>query len=138
MRYRGPGLRAAGPGAAATPTRPTCASASRAAHEERYGYRDPDGEVELVHIRLAMVVARTASAARERPPASRRRESGRAGPLRRRVARDPGAARRAAGRHSSAEGPVVFELPEATFVLPPGWCAEVDGAGTIVAERAGR
>ena len=22
---------------------------------------------------------------------------------------------------TSAEGPVVFELPEATFVVPPGW-----------------
>jgi N-methylhydantoinase A/oxoprolinase/acetone carboxylase beta subunit len=34
----------------------------------------------------------------------------------------------------TAEGPVVFELPEATFVVPPGWHTEVDGAGTIVAE----
>jgi N-methylhydantoinase A/oxoprolinase/acetone carboxylase beta subunit len=32
-----------------------------------------------------------------------------------------------------AVGPVVFELPEATLVLPPGWNAEVDDAGTIVA-----
>jgi hypothetical protein len=29
---------------------------------------------------------------------------------------------------------VIFELPEATFVLPPGWRAEVDDAGTIRAE----
>jgi hypothetical protein len=28
---------------------------------------------------------------------------------------------------------VVFELPEATLILPPGWSAEVDEAGTIVA-----
>ncbi len=34
-----------------------------------------------------------------------------------------------------AEGPVVFELPEATLVLPPGWRAEVDEAGTIRARR---
>ena len=34
-----------------------------------------------------------------------------------------------------AEGPCVFELPEATLVLPPGWRASVDGSGTIVAER---
>ena len=33
-----------------------------------------------------------------------------------------------------ASGPTVFELPEATFVLPPGWGAEVDDAGTIRAE----
>jgi N-methylhydantoinase A/oxoprolinase/acetone carboxylase beta subunit len=34
-----------------------------------------------------------------------------------------------------ATGPSVFELPEATMVLPPGWRARVDGHGTIVAER---
>ena len=50
-------------------------------------------------------------------------ESARAGPLRRRVGRDAGAARRAARPASRAEGPVVFELPEATLVLPPGWSA---------------
>jgi N-methylhydantoinase A/oxoprolinase/acetone carboxylase beta subunit len=33
-----------------------------------------------------------------------------------------------------AEGPAIFELPESTFVVPPGWHAEVDGAGTICAE----
>ena len=33
-----------------------------------------------------------------------------------------------------AEGPCVFELPEATLVLPPGWRARVDAAGTILAE----
>jgi N-methylhydantoinase A/oxoprolinase/acetone carboxylase beta subunit len=32
-------------------------------------------------------------------------------------------------------GPCVFELPEATLVLPPGWHARVDDAGTILAER---
>ena len=29
----------------------------------------------------------------------------------------------------------VFELPEATLVLPPGWQSEVDGRGTICAAR---
>ncbi len=33
-----------------------------------------------------------------------------------------------------AEGPVIFELPEATFVVPPGWRSEVDETGTIRAE----
>jgi N-methylhydantoinase A/oxoprolinase/acetone carboxylase beta subunit len=37
-------------------------------------------------------------------------------------------------RGTRAEGPVVFELPEATLVLPPRWRAEVDEAGTIRAE----
>jgi hypothetical protein len=31
----------------------------------------------------------------------------------------------------------VFELPEATLVLPPGWAGSVDEAGTIEAKRAG-
>ncbi|HWC49418.1 MAG TPA: hypothetical protein VG448_11095, partial [Solirubrobacterales bacterium] len=34
---------------------------------------------------------------------------------------------------SEAEGPVVFELPEATLVLPPGWSASVDDHGSIIA-----
>ncbi len=34
---------------------------------------------------------------------------------------------------TEAAGPVVFELPETTLVLPPGWAAAVDQAGTIVA-----
>ena len=36
----------------------------------------------------------------------------------------------------AAEGPCVFELPEATLVLPPGWpVGRVDDRGTIDAER---
>ncbi len=35
-----------------------------------------------------------------------------------------------------ASGPAIFELPEATLVLPPGWSAAVDEAGTIVAEQS--
>ena len=38
----------------------------------------------------------------------------------------------------AAEGPCVFELPEATLVLPPGWRAAVDEAGhDRGAERVG-
>jgi N-methylhydantoinase A/oxoprolinase/acetone carboxylase beta subunit len=39
------------------------------------------------------------------------------------------------GAGVTAEGPCVFELPEATLVLPPGWTAAVDESGTITAER---
>jgi N-methylhydantoinase A/oxoprolinase/acetone carboxylase beta subunit len=35
---------------------------------------------------------------------------------------------------SEADGPIVFELPEATFVLPPGWHTRVDEHGTIEAK----
>ena len=36
------------------------------------------------------------------------------------------------------DGPVVFELPEATFVLPPRWTASVDRHGTIIARFLSR
>jgi N-methylhydantoinase A len=100
-------------------------------HEERYGHRDPEGEVVLVDIRLAMVVPgpelRPAAAGGGRLEAGTRAVRFDGEWIETTVLRgEP-----AAGIH--AAGPVVFELPEATLVLPPGWEAEVDAAGTIVA-----
>ncbi|HEV7563825.1 MAG TPA: hydantoinase/oxoprolinase family protein, partial [Solirubrobacterales bacterium] len=102
-----------------------------AAHEERYGHRDPDGDVVLVDIRLAMVVPgpepRPAAA-----PAGRLEEG-------ERQVRFGGewvvtaVLRGEPAAGTEAAGPVIFELPEATLVLPPGWGASVDEAGTIVA-----
>jgi N-methylhydantoinase A len=104
-----------------------------AAHEERYGYRDPEGEVELVNIRLAAVVSgpqpRPAAAIGDGPEESHRRARFGGEWLEARVLRGEPPAGRA------AKGPAIFELPEATLVLPPGWSAEVDPAGTIIAER---
>ncbi|MGH2974710.1 MAG: hydantoinase/oxoprolinase family protein, partial [Solirubrobacterales bacterium] len=98
----------------------------------RYGHRDPEGEVVLVHIRLAMVEA----GAQPQPAAAGGGDlDEESRPVRfdsewleARVLRgEPGAG-------TQAEGPAVFELPEATFVLPPGWRAGVDDTGTIRAE----
>jgi N-methylhydantoinase A len=101
------------------------------AHEERYGHRDPEGEVVLVDIDLALVVPGPTP----RPEAAEEGEPQRASrpvyfdgkwvetPV---LRGEP-----AAG--SKAEGPVVYELPEATFVLPPGWRTRVDDHGTIEA-----
>jgi N-methylhydantoinase A len=102
-----------------------------ASHEQLYGHRDPDAEVVLVHIRLAMVTP----GARPRPTASAgtvehgsRRVRFGGEWLQTPVLRgEPSAG-------TKAQGPVIFELPETTFVLPPGWQAEVDVAGTIRAE----
>jgi N-methylhydantoinase A len=102
------------------------------AHEERYGHRDPDGEVVLVHIRLALVESGprprlTAATAGELDEGSRPvRVDGEwiETPV---LRGEPPAG-------LSAEGPVVFELPESTFVVPAGWRTEVDNAGTIRAE----
>ncbi len=107
-----------------------------AEHERRYGYRDPEGAVDLVTIRLALI--------EPGPEVTPRAAAG--GELRRssRRARFAGEWREAAvlrGEPASGtevEGPCVFELPEATLVLPPGWLARVDETRTIAAERARR
>ena len=101
------------------------------AHEERYGHRDPEGQVVLVDIDLALVVPGPAprlAAAREDPPErSARPVHFQGGWIETPVLRGEPAA------GSEAEGPVVFELPEATFVLPPGWRTGVDEHGTLIA-----
>ncbi|HVY79031.1 MAG TPA: hydantoinase/oxoprolinase family protein, partial [Solirubrobacterales bacterium] len=103
------------------------------AHEELYGHRDPEGEVMLVHIRLAMVSPRPkpqpSAASGSEPERGKRPVHFSGGWIETLVLRgEPGAGTRAVG-------PVVFELPETTFVVPPGWLAAVDEHGTIGAER---
>jgi N-methylhydantoinase A len=102
-----------------------------AAHERLYGHRDPEAEVVLVHIRLAMVTP----GARPRPRAA----SGRIERRSRQVRFDAEwvetpVLRGEPGAGTQAEGPVVFELPESTLVIPPGWTVEVDDAGTTHAQ----
>ncbi len=100
-------------------------------HEERYGHRDPDGEVVLVDIRLALVVPgsepRLLAAAEGELAEGRRPVLFEGAWVETPILRGEPAA------GTEAAGPVIFELPESTLVLPPGWAAEVDGAGTIVA-----
>ena len=133
LRYAGQAFELPVPG----PPRPDPADLVErfeAAHEERYGHRDPDGDVVLVHIRLALVEmgpAPTPAAA----DGGQMSESAR--PVRFAGEWVEAAILRgepAAG--TSATGPAVFELPETTLVVPPGWSASVDAAGTIVAARA--
>ena len=99
------------------------------AHEDRYGHRDPDGDVVLVDIHLALVVPGPQPQPTAAPP-GRMTEGSRpvhlgGGWVEALVLRgEPPAGH-------MAEGPVVFELPEATLVLPGGWRSEVDEAGTI-------
>jgi len=104
-------------------------------HEARYGYRDPEGELELVTIRIAAVEPGPEpkpQAAGRRSPAGVERKARFGGAwVGTRVLRGEPAA------GFAAEGPCVFELPEATLVLPPGWQASVDETGAIHAERPG-
>jgi N-methylhydantoinase A len=104
-------------------------------HEERYGHRDPDGEVVLVDIRLAMVVPgprpQPAAASSGQLEKGSRQASFDGAWVETPVLRGEPAA------GIEAAGPVVFELPETTLVVPPGWRAEVDAAGTIIARFFG-
>ena len=82
------------------------------AHEERYGYSDPDAELELVTVRVAAALPGA------EPPPGRRRGSG---------------ARR---RRRSSEGPAQVDArcPGSTLVVPPGWRAQAE-ADVVVMER---
>jgi N-methylhydantoinase A len=119
-------------------------------HESRYGHRDPESDVVLVDIRLALVLdgpgrdlgmtlsheQRGGSFGSSPTPSRARAEDSR--PVHfdgewldtpvLRGAPEPG---------TTATSPVVFELPEATLVLPPGWSARVDEFGSIIATRPG-
>jgi len=100
-------------------------------HGERYGHVDPEGEVVLVDIDLALVVPgprpQPVAAAAGVERSSRRVYFGDEWIETPVLRGEP-----AAG--VEADGPVVFELPEATFVVPPGWSTQVDEHGTIVAQ----
>jgi N-methylhydantoinase A len=132
LRYRGQAFELPVPG----PPEPDPAQLAEdfaREHEARYGYRDPEGRLELVTIRVS---------AFEPGPEPKPRPAG-GGELTdaERKARFGGewlATKVLRGEPEAgytAEGPCVFELPEATLVLPPGWSATVDEAGTITADQ---
>jgi N-methylhydantoinase A len=131
LRYRGQAFELPVPGPARPdPTR--LAEDFAREHEARYGYRDPGGELELVTIRVSAVEPgpdphpRAAGGGNVQESEREARFDG--SWVKTRVLRgEPEAG-------YAAEGPCVFELPEATLVLPPGWSASVDDAGTISAE----
>ena len=107
-----------------------------AAHEERFGFRDPEAGIELVNLRLTLAQSATEPRPRAAEGSSELSESARPA----RFAGESLEARVIRGEPPQgfgAEGPAIFELPETTLVLPPGWRAEIDGAGTIAAERMG-
>jgi N-methylhydantoinase A len=131
LRYRGQSFElgvVAGPDATLT----ELGAAFTAEHDRRYGYVEPDGEVELVTVR--------ATAWGPEPLVG--------------LSSPPGTATRAACRAifdgaeldtdllvgepvtgTLVEGPAIWALPSSTLVVAPGWSGAVDDAGTIVLER---
>jgi N-methylhydantoinase A len=122
LRYRGQAFELAisttdfaGGGPAEGPAATPAALRERfeAAHEERYGYRDAEQEVELVTVRVSATTPAPA------PPA----------------AAAPGD-----GPETGTEitGPAVVPLPESTLVIPEGWCGTVLPDGAIDVRRESR
>ena len=99
-----------------------------AAHEQAYGYRDPEGVVELVTVRVR-ALARAAAPLNARAAGSVS-ESRRATAMGEALVLtgEPEPGRRAAG-------PAILELPESTLVVPPGWSAETLETGTLRVTR---
>jgi N-methylhydantoinase A len=104
-----------------------------AAHEERYGYRDPDGEIELVTVQV--------SAVRPGPRVELHAGAGAREPEGEREVTIDGRPHAAAiWRGELAEGarlagPAVWHGPEATLLVAPGWSGAVDATGTVVLGR---
>ncbi len=132
LRYRGQGFELAVE-ASPEPEPAELEELFGAEHERRYGYRDPEAEVELVNIRLAVIEPGPTP----EPVAAQGTELERAGRRTRFdgewVEADVLRGEPPAG--TTASGPCIFELPESTLVLPQGWSARVDDAGTVIAQR---
>ncbi len=132
LRYRGQAFELPVPGPP-DPDPARLAEGFAREHEARYGYRDPEGALELVTIRVSAfepgVEPRPRAAAEgELAESERDARFGGAWTATRVLHGEPPAG-------FAADGPCVFELPEATLVLPPGWSALVDESGTIAVDR---
>jgi N-methylhydantoinase A len=104
------------------------------AHEQRYGYRDEDSDIELVNVRVSVWGARpplTLGSAEGRPAA---RETTRVVFDSEWVEAELWRGELPAGLH--IEGPALCAMPESTLLVPPGWAGSVDDHGTVVLELA--
>ncbi|HEV3377704.1 MAG TPA: hydantoinase/oxoprolinase family protein, partial [Thermoleophilaceae bacterium] len=98
------------------------------AHGERYGYADPEAELELVTVRVAAALPGV------EPPPSEPAPGDDRGTRSARFGDDRLEARVVGPGEAELDGPAIFELPGATLVVPPGWHARAD-ADTVVLER---
>jgi N-methylhydantoinase A len=105
--------------------------AFEALHEERYGYRAPDQEVELVTIRVSATVpgAAVELAGSNSEPASVQRGRREAVFNGERIELET--LRGLPGPGTKIAAPAVVELSESTVVVAPGWSGEVDRTGTV-------
>jgi N-methylhydantoinase A len=107
-------------------------------HEERYGYRDEEQQLELVTIRVtATMKGVDVDLAGADEPSELTRATRGATLDGERIELE--VLRGVPAPGSKIGGPAVIELPESTVLVPPQWSARVDETGTIklTAESAG-
>jgi N-methylhydantoinase A len=102
-----------------------------AAHEERYGYDDPDAELELVTVRVTAALPGTDPRETEPEDAEER------GTRELRFGEKLAEAKVLGPGRAEVDGPAIFELPGATLVVPPGWRAEGGGDAVVMEKAAG-
>ncbi|MEJ7750754.1 MAG: hydantoinase/oxoprolinase family protein [Thermoleophilaceae bacterium] len=96
------------------------------AHLERYGYEDPEADLELVTVRVAVALPGAA------PAEARVREAPRRG---RRPVRFAGQWHETpVFGHGDVEirGPAIVELPGSTLAVPPGWSGTADAEAVVI------
>jgi N-methylhydantoinase A len=108
-----------------------------AAHEQRYGYRMDEEEIERVNARLIATLPVEApelheEAAEGEPERGERRVNFDGDWVEATVLH-----RDALGAGSEVSGPAIVEFREATCVVRPGWAGRIDEAGSLVLEREG-
>jgi N-methylhydantoinase A len=104
-------------------------------HEERYGYRDPEQELELVTLRVSATVAGADISLQDAPGSEHEVERGGRRAILDGEEVELHVLRGTPAPGTEIAGPAVVELPESTLLVPPGWAGEVDDTGTIHVRR---
>jgi N-methylhydantoinase A len=103
-------------------------------HDERYGYSDPEQELQLVTVRVSALMPGASVQLRGdqiMPPGRERRPATLDG-----AQIELDVVRGAPEAGAEIDGPSVVELAESTLLIPPGWSGAVDPTGTIRLTRA--
>jgi len=106
--------------------------AFEAEHEQRYGYRDANAEVELVNVRVSAIGSRPAlrlSVAADEQPTRESKLVAFAGEW---LETELWRGELPVG--TQVRGPALCAMPDSTLLVPPGWSGAVDEHGTVVLE----
>jgi N-methylhydantoinase A len=99
------------------------------AHDDRYGYSDPDADLELVTVRVAVALPGEELRPAEAAAAEER------GRRRARFGDDVLEATVMGAGQVEVDGPAIFELAGSTLVVPPGWRAQASGDAVAMERR---